>query len=1548
MRDAHPAGTVRRLGISLLLCGMAQAAFAQYATYQIFVNDAAIPAGVRGFASSGVINAPPAGLAASFKICFYTGFGSTTPIVPTAYVNNGDFASFDYTIPASTIQDVPPARFTNGVFYAAVYTVPASFTSCTGLSQSLGNSANVTLNYPQVTGASLASLPAQNPALTKRLPSKLAIFGADFISQRGSNPVSPSTVDFVSSDTVAAPDRFVSSSSLVSAIPTTIPSTAKSFRLKVCNTTIYSYCGESAPLSVLPLASDFGTLTATPATTVPTQPVTLAASFGPGTPSAAGAPSGLVTFYDGSTALGSAPLALDPTAVFVAVPTQTFSVYTAPVAPLVADFNGDGIPDTLVVDPGNGGQSGSLHLLQGTVPLGSFAADTPFAVTNDGTSFQILSAAVGDFNGDGIPDIAVLAVNTSGQASQPGLYTLLGNGDGSFQGGFDSYTAGTLYGARIVAGDFNKDGKQDIVVAGLLSSGGSTGLQVLLGDGTGNFTAGPATGANAAPSSAFGDFKMAVADFKSDGYPDVAVMNGADASGAVDASIEVYQNNGQAAFVAPVRVETDGTNTANFLIAPLGRGQPPAIIVTSSASNSGVSVASNQSPVGQNISFGAVQFTSVTGLAQAVAGDFNGDGLLDLAVEDAATIHVLNGDGAGDFNATDTGLSIAAPASATLVAGSDENGDTYADLLLLTTGAQAADTTYPIALHDYIAAGTATASFGPVSFSGGTHHLTASTNGNYGILGTTAAATLVSNSTTPTVAISALPGSPTAFGQQVTLVVTIPDPTATGIVSFYNGTALLGSASLVDGTSAIAQFTPAAALAAGSYSFSAFYAGDGNHTSAASGSLAFQVAPVAATISWTPNPASIPYGTAISAAQLDATATGVTGSPVAGSFSYSTASGTVFTTGQHTITASFAPSDANYTAATAIRTITVTAATPAVTWAPNPSTITYGTALSASQLDAISTTPGTFAYTPAIGTVPTAGTQTLTAVFTPSDTADFNSVTTTTAIRVNAATPTVAWTPTASSIAYGTALSAGQLDATASTPGSFVYTPALGTVLTAGTQILTVVFTPNDAADFNSVTATTSITVTAVAPTVTWTPTPGSIVYGTALSAGQLDATASTPGSFVYTPALGTVLPVGPQTLKVSFTPSDTVDFTSVNASATITVTQATPTITWATPAGIVPGTALSATQLDATAAGANGAALPGTFVYTPPVGTVLPSGIQQLSVAFTPADTADYTSATASVPIAVEVFSLGGISSTVAVLGDPAKTITVTGTGFAPSAVAWMNGAPLATTFVNATTLTAVIPASDFQVVQTLAISVIDPVLNLNSASIPFYIVAPIAQIVFSGPDATSPGAQNSVTFRLTNPYPVPLTSEFTLGFTPATGLPSDPNVMFAGGGDTFTSVIPANSTATPTIQFQSGTVAGTITVSLDLMAGGTDVTPSSVQPLAIQLPFASPGITSVAASASGEVLTVTVRGFSNTRSVSSARFHFTGAPGHSIGTPDVTIDVSKVFATWYADPASSQYGSEFTYTQTFNLSSDAAAVGQVTVTLTNSAGTSPEADSP
>ena len=91
-------------------------------------------------------------------------------------------------------------------------------------------------------------------------------------------------------------------------------------------------------------------------------------------------------------------------------------------------------------------------------------------------------------------------------------------------------------------------------------------------------------------------------------------------------------------------------------------------------------------------------------------------------------------------------------------------------------------------------------------------------------------------------------------------------------------------------------------------------------------------------------------------------------------------------------------------------------------------------------------------------------------------------------VIVNAAQkaiPTITWSNPAN-ITYGTALSNTQLDTTSSVPDDFVYTPQSGTVLNAGTHTLDVFFTPTDTANHTTASATTSINVTQVTPTITW------------------------------------------------------------------------------------------------------------------------------------------------------------------------------------------------------------------------------------------------------------------------------------------------------------------------------------------------------------------------------------------------------------------------------------------------------------------------------
>ena len=127
-------------------------------------------------------------------------------------------------------------------------------------------------------------------------------------------------------------------------------------------------------------------------------------------------------------------------------------------------------------------------------------------------------------------------------------------------------------------------------------------------------------------------------------------------------------------------------------------------------------------------------------------------------------------------------------------------------------------------------------------------------------------------------------------------------------------------------------------------------------------------------------------------------------------------------------------------------------------------------------------------------------------------------------------------------------------------------------------------FTPTDAANYTTATTTVSINVGKATPIITW-PTPADIVYGTALSATQLNATDDTsPARFVYTPAAGVVLSAGTHS-AVGHLHADRRRqlHDGDRKSVSINVAKATPIITWATPADIVYGTALSATQLNAT-----------------------------------------------------------------------------------------------------------------------------------------------------------------------------------------------------------------------------------------------------------------------------------------------------------------------------------------------------------------------------
>ncbi len=303
---------------------------------------------------------------------------------------------------------------------------------------------------------------------------------------------------------------------------------------------------------------------------------------------------------------------------------------------------------------------------------------------------------------------------------------------------------------------------------------------------------------------------------------------------------------------------------------------------------------------------------------------------------------------------------------------------------------------------------------------------------------------------------------------------------------------------------------------------------------------------------------------------------------------------------------------------------------PVINWSA-PSSISYGTPLSNSQLNATASTLGAFTYNPALGTFLPVGTTTLLATFTPTDTKDYTSATASVAITVVKATPVLAW-PSPVSLSTFDPLGAAQLNATSNVPGIFTYTPSAGTYLPAGTATLSVAFQPNDPSNYQATSSTAQVTITkgvAATPSIHWSP-PTAVPYGMALNGSELNATASVPGSFTYHPVAGTVLAAGSHLLQVTFTPSDLVHYTTNQASVTFTVNQATPVLGWKTPKPIFSSQPLTGTQLDPSSSVA------GRFHFLPTAGTLLPVGTHTLTAVFSPQDSGNYATSAIQVVLTV------------------------------------------------------------------------------------------------------------------------------------------------------------------------------------------------------------------------------------------------------------------------------------------------------------------------
>lgn len=215
--------------------------------------------------------------------------------------------------------------------------------------------------------------------------------------------------------------------------------------------------------------------------------------------------------------------------------------------------------------------------------------------------------------------------------------------------------------------------------------------------------------------------------------------------------------------------------------------------------------------------------------------------------------------------------------------------------------------------------------------------------------------------------------------------------------------------------------------------------------------------------------------------------------------------------------------------------------------------------------------------------------------------------------------------------------------------------------------------------------------------------------------------------------------------------------------------------------------------------------------------------------------------------------------------------------------------------------------------------------------------------------PDAPAPATQPSFGVSIGSAYSLDLIGHALLTFAPDTAS-DDPAVQFTTGGRSADFQISTGTTqavfGSSPLGVQTGTVAGTITITLQIFAGGADVTPTPAPTKVLRVAGGPPVITSAKLVANSSGFDLLVIGYATTREVAGATVHLVPASGVKLASTDFTIPLTTVFTAWYQDPASIQFGSQFSLSIPFAVQNGTNVVGSLTVTLANAQGTSTAAN--